>query len=349
VSPATLPELESFARTSLGPRLDAAALTAAYHEYLPRRGEPLARFQFGRPGAPDGSLFGAISDPAFSFETAELLITDPPRAGPAWEYLRPFSRIVFQPEGAAEVFPLDGSAPARAMVRVLLREHYAPPPEGRGPAALRGAMRMLATPARAVEYVRDTGVVPFSVALLLYFSEERIRVELDVLEDRVLRDPRAGRFPMGRRVRRPPRVAHAVDSYIARGTLPVVSARVLEVVSETHGTTAVELSPVFGGARELVQTTLQGLANRRLVSLDRRTGVFRSRLETMGASARGDGVDGPSPVQNPQLRTSVLELIAAADSRATCPLCGDALPVGHRGLLCARCQSEVGDGPESPA
>lgn len=347
--PATLPELEEFARRTLGDRLDATALTAAYHEYLPRRGEALSRFRFGRGGVPDGSLFAAITDPGFNFESAELMLVDPPRPGPAWEFVRPFSRILFLPEGAAEVFPLDGSAPVRAMVRVVLREHYAPPPDVRTPAALRASLRMLATPARAVEFVRQTGIVPFSVALLLYFSEERIRVELDVLEDRVLRDPRAGRFPVGRRVRRPPRVAYGVDSYVARGTLPVLSARVLEVVAETHGTTAVELSPVFGGARELVQTTLQGLANRRLVSLDRRTGLFRSRFETLSPGGRSDAMETSSPVANPQLRTSVLELIAAADSRATCPLCGDALPPGYRGLLCARCQGEVGDGPTSAA
>lgn len=344
--PATLPDLQSFASRTLGPRLDPAALTAAYHEYLPRRGEPLSAFTFGEPGAADGSLFAAITDPAFDFSSTELVLTNPPPAGPGWEYLRPFSRLILLPDGSAEVFGPDGGAPTRAMVRVLLRENYAPPPEGRGPKALQSAMRSLATPARAVEYVRATGVVPFSVALLLYFSEERIRLELDVLEDRVLRDLRAGRFPLGRRVRRPPRVAYSVDSYVARGTLPIVSTRVLEILSETHGTTAVELSPVFGGARELVQTTLHGLAARRLASLDRRTGVFRPRFETMSpADGRTDGMEAFPPVPNPQLRTSVLELIAAADSRATCPLCGDSLPAGHRGLLCANCAALVGEGP----
>ena len=73
----------------------APALTAAYHEYLPRRGEPLARFRFGTPGAESGSLFGAISDPTFDFGTAELTLLDPPPPGHAWEYLRPFSRLVF--------------------------------------------------------------------------------------------------------------------------------------------------------------------------------------------------------------------------------------------------------------
>ncbi|MCI4357054.1 MAG: hypothetical protein L3K18_07955 [Thermoplasmata archaeon] len=346
--PATLPDLESFARQTLGERLDAAALTAAYHEYLPRRTEPLASFRFDAGNGSDGSLFHAIANPELSFRSAEITLRDPPPAGPPWEFLRPFSRIVLAPDGSAEVYGLDGGAPTRAMVRVLLREHYAPPTEGRGPRALRSAMRALATPDRAVEFVRQSGLVPFSVALLLYFSEERIRIELDVLEDRLLRDMRAGRFPLGRRVRRPPRVAYAVDSYVARGTLPIVSARVLELLSETHGTTAVELSPVFGGARELVQTTLHGLAARRLASLDRRTGVFRPRFETMApGDGRAEGAESASPVANPQLRTSVLELIAAADSRATCPLCGDSLPPGYRGLLCERCQGEVGSAPDS--
>jgi len=342
VPPSTLTDLETFARGAVGPRLDVAALTAAYHEYLPQRGEPLASFRFGRPGE-GGTLFGAIADRSFDFGTAELTLVDPPKPGPAWEFLRPFSRLVFSPDGSAEVFGPDGGPPTRAIARVLLRDGYVAPTEGSSPRALRAATRALATPVQAVEYVRQTGVVPFSVAILLYFSEERIRLELDVLEDRLLRDIRTGRFPAARRVRRPPRVAYGVDSFVARGTLPVVSCRVLEVLSETHGTSAVELAPVFRGARELVQTTLQGLAARRLATFDRRTGLFRPRFETFVPGGATPDLGEPAPVPHPQLRTNVLELIAAADSRATCPLCGDSLPPGHRGLLCARCQAEVGD------
>jgi hypothetical protein len=341
VPPSTLADLESFARRTVGPRLDVPALTAAYHEYLPQRGEPLASFRFGE----GGSLFAAIADPAFDFGTADLTLTNPPKPGPLWEYLRTFSRIAFSPDGSADVFGPDGGPPTRAIARILLREHYTAPPEGKSPKALRAATRTLATPMQGVDYVRQTGVVPFSVAILLYFSEERIRLELDVLEDRLLRDIRTGRFPIARRVRRPPRVAYSVDSYVARGSLPVVSCRVLEVLTETHGTSAVELAPVFRGARELVQTTLQGLAARRLATFDRRTGLFRPRFETLvPGGAAADLADAPQ-VAHPQLRTNVLELIAAADSRATCPLCGDSLPAGHRGLLCDRCQAEVGAEP----
>lgn len=344
--PATLPELESFAKGVLGPRLDVAALTAAYHEYLPRRVGPVAKFHFSEPDGPPTGLFEAIRDPTFAFDHATLTLPDPPPSGPSWEFLRPFSRIVFAPDGSVDLYELDGTGPTRAIVRVLLREHYAPPTEGKGPRALRAATRALATPVRAVEYARQTGVAPFSIVLLLYFSEERIRYELDVLEDRLLRDIRAARFPIGRRVRRPPRVAYGVDSYIARGSLPVVSSRVLEVLTETHGTSAVELAPVFGGARELVQTTLHGLAARRLASFDRRTGLFRPRLETfLPESEHAESPESLTPMANPQLRTSVLELLSAADSRATCPLCGDALPAGHRGLICARCEADVGAEP----
>jgi hypothetical protein len=347
VPPSTLADLETFARRTSGPRLDVAALTAAYHEYLPQRGEPLARFRFGHDGN-GGSLFAAIADPTFDFGSVELTLVDAPAAGPAWEFLRPFSRLVLAPDGSAEVYGPDGGAPTRAIARVLLRDGYVVPPESTSPRALRAATRALATPVQAVDYVRQTGIVPFSVAILLYFSEERIRLELDVLEDRLLRDMRAGRFPAAKRVRRPPRVAYGVDAYVARGTLPVVSCRVLEVLTETHGTSAVELAPVFRGARELVQTTLQGLAARRLATFDRRTGLFRPRLETFLPGGTAAEAGEPSEVPHPQLRTNLLELIAAADSRATCPLCGDALPAGHRGLLCARCEAEVGGEPGSP-
>jgi hypothetical protein len=346
VPPATLPELESFARNALGPRLDAVALTAAYQEYVSRRVEPVARFRFVAEGGEPNGLFEAIGDPRFDFGTATLELIDPPTAGAAWEFLRPFSKMVFASDGSVDVYDLDGEHPTRGIVRVLLREHYAPPVDVRTPKALRAAVRALATPQRAVEYARQTGVAPFSIVLLVYFSEERIRYELDVLEDRLLRDIRAGRFPIGRRVRRPPRVSFGVDSYIARGGLPVVSSRVLEAVTETHGTSAVELAPVFDGARELVQTTLHGLAARRLLSFDRRTGTFRPRLETFLPDADRVQAGESLPVlENPQLRTSVIELISAADSRATCPLCGDSLPPGHRGLLCARCEAEVAADP----
>jgi len=348
VPPVTLAEVESFARAVGGDAHDAAseaALARAYEEHRAGRREAIARFEIQVDGTRYASVYAALANPASAFAEAELALVDPPPPGPAWEWSTPIARVAFQPDGAADVTP-PGGRPTRMVARWLARDIYPirrARDGGRRALAGDGGVPLLAL-APTAEAVRRGRIVPFGVALLLYGTDARYRLDLDLVEGTVERDPRAGHLPIARRVRRTSRISHEVDTALARGELSVRVARVLEVLVESHGLTPFEVSQIFGGVREFGSSALKTLAARGLATLDRQTGVYRPRFEgfrpEVGRGTAGAAEDAPLP--NPALRTSVMELLAAADSRATCPLCGDPLPPGPRGMLCPRCQAEVG-------
>lgn len=266
-----------------------------------------------------------------------------------WRFLLPFERLVFSSDGSVLVHPLEPGPPVRAIARVLLREHYLLRSLADEERAAAGGSRIElrglgGTLPEALAACREEAIVPFGVALLVYLPEERVRYEFDVLHSALVPDPRAGRLSSGQRVRRSSRLDWALDQYIARSDLSLLGVRCLEVLVESPGLTSVEISHVFGGIRELVDSALQGLVQHRLVTFDRRTGIYRARLESYlpptGAST--GRADAGVPVGDPALRTSVQELLAAADARATCPLCGAPLPPGPKSILCDHCAAQVG-------
>jgi hypothetical protein len=239
------------------------------------------------------------------------------------------------------------------MVRILLREHYVPMARpGAGAAASVAARPEPFVPPRLAQHIRATGTVPFALAVSVYFPDTRVRYEIDLLDGSLVLDPRAHRLPVVRQQKRSARVGYAVDALVARGELSLPSARALEALVETNGLSAVDVAPLFGGVRELGASALDSLVARRLASFDRRSGVDRARLEALAGAPerRRAPASAPAVRSNPRLRSSVMELIAAAESRASCPLCGEPLPSGHTGLLCDKCQALVGPaGPPHPA
>lgn len=349
----SLAELQAYAQARAGDAHDAYSRTAldrAFEEYRQTRRAPLATIDLTVDGRPYPSFYAALRDPAATFATAELRLTPVGSAPAAWDWLAPVASITFAADGSADVTAPGTPAPRRTMARVLRRELYVPRDEEsaeRTPArAATSARPGLLGLEAAVSAVRAAAVLPLGVALLLYGTDARQRLELDLVGGALSPDPRAGRLPLSRRVRRTSRVAHEVDSFLGRGELSVGNARVLEALVESHGLTPFEVTQIFGGVRESGASALRTLAARGLATLDRQTGVYRPRFEAF--RPKGAGAERFAPLPNPALRTSVMELLAAADSRATCPLCGDLLPAGPRGILCARCQAEVGSVEEAP-
>lgn len=325
-----------------------AALQRAVDEYLAQRRPRIAPFETEADGRPFPTLLHALGDVSVSLEKLTIQLDHPPPAGAVWEFVPPFRSIVFAADGSATVHPLaERAEPERVIARVHLREHYHPrsqaddtSPAGADTEPVRPGLVPwggLAT------FVRAHGIVPLSVAVLLYGEDGRTRLELDLVDGQLLPDVRAGRFPLSRRVRRSSRASFGLDAFLGREEPGVLAARALEVLFETNGLPAIDLAHVLGGVRELTSSTLDGLRARGLVTYDRRTGVYRALLEAFRAPGeRARGADEPlAPLPNPALRSSVAELLAAADSRATCPLCGDPLPPGHRGILCDKCAREV--------
>ena len=344
-------EIEALGRALAGPRFDdfsARALARAYDEFVARRRTSLGAFSLTGDGRPFPTIYAALADPEAHFTEAELRLESPSPSARAWEFLPRFERIVFHPDGAADLYPPDGGPSRRAIARVLLREHFLPRSRVEEDRAASGGTRVqlparIGTIAQGITICRGQPVLPFSVAILLYLPEERVRFELDCVRSVALADPRAGRFPAARRVIRPSRLSWAVDRAIGQGDLSLFATRALEVLVESNGVSSVELAHVLGGVRELAESALQGLVQQRLVAFDRRTGIYRPRLDAfLPEAAPSAAPDEPSPATDPTLRTSVQELIAAADARSTCPLCGRPLPSGPSSILCRDCSALVG-------
>jgi hypothetical protein len=349
--PVPLSELDSLARRFGGERHDAfseRALARAYEEFLSRRRVSIAPFVLAADGTEYSNLFALLGQPETAISNIEIRLDPVPDGGLSWEFLQPFERIVLRADGSAELHPLTPGPPVRAIGRFLLREHYLPRSRSDMDRAAAGGHRielagLFGTVDQGIAACRHQGLLPFCVTILLYFSAERTPYEFDLLRNSLLADPRAGRLPIARRVRRTSRMSWGLDRMVARGDLSVLAARALEVVVESSGLTAVELAHIFGGGRELVDSALQGLVARQLLVFDHRTGIYRPHLEAFlpASGARAGPVVGPPTSGDPALRSSVQELIAAADARATCPLCGSPLPEGPKTILCASCSAKV--------
>jgi hypothetical protein len=344
-----LADLDALATTLAGDRHDAysqRALARAFEEYTSRQRSTLSDVVITADGRPFANLAAVIADPTAKCEIVELKLTEPPAGAGPWRFLTPFERMTFDSDGSVELTPVDGGAPVRGIARLLLREHYQIRSESEETRGASGGNRvelkgLRGTVAEAAAACRAGGIVPFGVAVLVYLPEERVRYEFDAVRGALLLDPRSGRLSPSRRTRRTARLSWALDQYVARSDLSQFGVRCLEVLVESPGLTSVELSHVFGGVRELVDSTLQGLVQRRLVSFDPRTGLYRARLEALETGGPAVRTEVGGPPSDPSLRTSVQELIAAADARATCPLCGRALPPGPKSILCAECAARV--------
>jgi len=343
-----LSELEALAGRLAPARFDAyakGALGRAYEEYVVRRRTPLDAAGVSTDGTEYPTFYSLIEDARANLAEVEIHLARPPPPGPAWDYLLPFDRIVFHSDGSADLYPPGAVPPVRGIARLALREYFlirTRDDEERGAAG--GPRVALATSVSPLDAglaaCRERGLIPFDVAILLYLADRRVRYEFDLLQSTLLPDPRAGRLALARWVSRPSRLSWGVDQAIARGDLSLLQARCLVVLVESSGLTSVELTHVFGGVRELVDSAVQGLVARGFVTFDRRTQVYRPRLAAF-LPPRDAAAEPEAMGPDPSLRTSVQELIAAADARSACPLCGTVLPAGARGILCPDCEAKV--------
>ncbi|MGA7846386.1 MAG: hypothetical protein WCB18_04760, partial [Thermoplasmata archaeon] len=288
------------------------ALDRAFEEYRARRREKLTPFVPRVDGNEYPSILHALlSDTPFRQLTLEF--PQASAADPAWEFLRPAASISIDEEGGASLVPLEPGAPAvRGMARFLLRDTYIPRSALQDREATRGVPTTaprtdLFAPSGWAQFIRRSGIVPFSTAVLLYVPEERLRYELDLIDNGLLPDLRHGRLRGVAHVRRSARIAHAVDRYIARGDVSLPNARALEIVFETRGVTAIDMAPVFGGVRERATSSLETLSARGLVTLDRPSGQYRPHMEAVVPSPDRprSALSRAGAPANPLLRTSV--------------------------------------------
>ncbi len=343
------PELEQFAAALANERFGPEArrgLPQAHEQYAARRRLPLVPFALWIDGRDFPSFYAALAERKVQGASGEIRLGGPVGRGPSWEFLFPFRRLVLREDGTGDLIPAEGGASRRAVVRWLLREHVrlaGGPSQAPDGAPLTPLPETFGTLLELVALCRSVPLVPLGLALLVYLPEERARYELDLVHNQLLADPRVGRLAVARRVARTARFSWGLDRQVGRGRTSLLAARCLELLAETHGLTAVELATIFGCSRELIDTGVEGLTGRGLVTLDRRTARYHVALEAFLPSSAGPTAPELA-VHDPALRTSVQELLAAAESRATCPLCGAPIVHGRDRLVCDDCARTVGLG-----
>ncbi len=341
------PELLQFAAALAGDGFraeEAKALAEAYEEYAAPLRRALAPVAWWVDGRDFRSFYEALAHPRVDGRSGEIRLGGPVGGGPGWEFLVPFRRLLLLEDGSAELYPAEGGASRHAIVRFLLRDRIAldakpasAAPGGQVPTSVDSCGSL----AEEVRLCRASRLLPFGVAVLVYLPSERVRFELDLVHNYLLGDPRAGRLAPGRRVARTARFSWGLDRQIARGRLSPLASRCLELLAETHGLTAMELAQILSAPRELVGAAMKGVVDRGFATADRRTARYHAQLEAFLPQAAA--VEEPTPA-DPALRTSVQELLAAADAKATCPLCGAALGSREK-LLCDDCSRAVGLSP----
>jgi hypothetical protein len=316
---------------------DLARRAAAYARVAR---SPVARFLLTVDGREFEDLHAAVLDPTAGFERAELRLAEAAPPGPAWDFLKPFQRIAFDSDGSADLYPRSGP-PEHAIARLLTREGFGTPPSG--PEFGSGRPPTLAQFARAL---RSGGYVPFGVALELYCAPERARYELDLIGNRVLADSRSGRLPSSSRRHHPSREAWRFDRVLSGANLPAGTARVLETIWEADAVSEADLIRIFGES-DGGPATIGLLARQRLIEADPEAGGWRVRPNSFDFATRAPSSSATPREPESALRHNMGELLAGAEARQTCPMCGEELPVGYQGLLCERCRREVAGG--SPA
>ncbi len=333
-------------------------------DYAQRLPPFIARVRWTADGRSVRSLAQLLSENTPP-ERVSLVFYEPKPDPQVWEFTTPTALVDLDSAGSGRVVsfrynphalspwdPHDPGTEEPCVVRLSFRESYVPRSihqetetnAGRPPPPPPFELFSIADMSR---FVHSTGVVPFRVALHLYTSRTRLRYELDLLHNLLLADPRAGRFSTEDRVERSSRICHGLDRFVARGALPLLPRRVLELLFESKGLSVQDVSVVLSVSQELAKASLESLVGRQFAAFDQRTQIYTPLPQvflTRAEAEREQRDEEERRKRGPRaeaLRASVQELLAEVESKASCPLCGGPLTPGSPELLCDDCMAAV--------
>ena len=369
--------LASFAPREVHDGFSQKNFRKSLFDYAQRTPSHIARIRWTADGHPVRS-FAHILAQKGPPERMQVIVYEPRPDPQVWEFTTPTAFVDFDSQGSGRVVtfrydprsvspwdPHDPGTEESCVVRLSARESYIPRSiqqetetnEGRPPPPPPFELFSIVDFTR---FVQSTGVVPFRIALHLYTSRTRLRYELDLLHNLLLADPRAGRFSLEDRVERSSRICHGLDRFVARGGLPLLPRRVLELLFESRGLSVQDVAVILSVSPELARASLESLVGRQFAALDARTQVFiplpqvfltRAEAEREQRDEEERRRRGPKAET---LRASVQELLNEVEAKAGCPLCGGPMTPGSSELLCDDCMAAVEqdlpseEGPSDP-
>lgn len=116
--------------------------------------------------------------------------------------------------------------------------------------------------------MREVGALPITVRICAYTKEERFAYDIDLLRNRLLRDPRAGKMQPTQRVKRSPEEYFYFDRIYASLKMGHLPKAIFEAVFESDGLTASDISHFFRITTEMAVNNLKALEKRGLLNVE---------------------------------------------------------------------------------
>ncbi len=143
-----------------------------------------------------------------------------------------------------------------------------------------------------LEEVRAVGALPVTIRICAYTKEERFAYDIDILQNRLLRDFRAGKVPPTRRMRRSPEEYFYFDKIYASLNMGHLPKAIFETIFESEGLTASDITHFFRITTEMAVNNLKALKKRGLLDVQGRP-PFETYMVTHEILKKKTWDDGP--------------------------------------------------------
>ncbi len=253
-------------------------LKTAFYEFQAVKKIPLAEIRW----IVNGHKYLSLLDPILEFKelrTLEIHFFKPDMKG-NWDYDLPTKKIVLLGHGlgGVETFHYDslkltkwdmsqGVKRSKVMIRGFISEYYYP-------RSIRTKSRdsmdqlkryfipRLMTLEDLWQVIRSTGVVPFTLKISLYTQQERLTYNMDLVNNRLIRDFRSGVISVKEKMARSPMDNYNFDRILASTDMKEKVKKVFITLYDMKHATASDLSFSFGMTDNMARNCLEAIVSR---------------------------------------------------------------------------------------
>ncbi len=113
--------------------------------------------------------------------------------------------------------------------------------------------------------MKSLGALPLTVRVCVYTQEERFSYDIDVIRGKLIRDFRAERMPVTRKVVRSPEDYFYFDRIYASEEMSQLTRNIFEAIFESDGLTAADISHFFRITLDMASNNIRALLKRGLL------------------------------------------------------------------------------------
>lgn len=108
-----------------------------------------------------------------------------------------------------------------------------------------------------LKFAKKFGVLPLLLRVCAYTKHFRFTYDIDIVNDALVANFRAGKFPVSARIFRHPRQYYFLDKILAAADIGEYPKRVLETVFETKGVTVFDIANAYGLSEKMAEGSLE--------------------------------------------------------------------------------------------